>query len=1165
MKGLLRAIVVLVCMALIGAVVLVCFTHAQEPSSPAQTPPPPAPAQEPSSTPAQTPPAAPAPPSAYQISGVVRSGKTPLPGVTVTAANTLTGKKVSVATAADGSFLIKDLPRGRYVVKVEFMGFATSTQEVVLNPENPAGKVEPELLLASRQQEEEQANRANNATAAARGFQSLAVEGTLSNLAEMGNGNGNGTVSATDLSSLPMSGAGADLSTESVSVAGAQGRSQDFGIGNEDELQQRVQEFRERAQQQGGNQFGPMGGPGGGPGGPGVAFGGGPGPISVGRFGRNFNLNQPHGFLYVQDDNANLDARPYSLNGLQLPQSDYNQLKVGAFVGSPLKIPGLFDWSKSTFITAGWYGVRGSTPYDALSTVPTLAERSGNFSGLTLNGNPVTIYNPATGQPFSNNTISPGQISSSAAALLQYFPMPNMPGALQNFQYLTSAESNTDNISFRLIHNFLANGGPGGPIAFGGPGGPPPGGFGGRGGRRGPRNNLNIGFNFTRNNSNLVNPFPSLAGHTDTQGWNGNARWTYGKGRATNTLGFTYNHNRASTTNLYSGILDVSGQAGITTPVQSIPFNWGLPGISMTSYTGFNDPTPSRELDQTYTISDQLVWSHGKNNWRFGGDYRRILQGFRSAENSQGTFVFTGFATSEYLPGSTTPVPDTGNAFADFLLGLPQQTTLQASTTAYEFRANSFDGYAQDDWRILPTLSLNLGVRYEYNGPFIETRNQIANLDVNFSPSSVVGYLVLPGQSGPYFGNYPDSLVRPSRNDWAPRIGIAWKPFKDTVVRAGYGINYNLSQYSIFVRDFAFQPPFAITQTNKVPDITDAAASPLTLANGFPTATTEVTNNYALDPNYRLGYVQIWNLDIQRQLPGNIQLNVGYNGAKGTHLDTQRALVPSCSLTVPVSCASNEVSAPFIYDSSEATSILNAATVRIRKRMSKGIAINAIYVFSKSLDDASSIGGGSVTVIQNPFDLPAERSLSSFDQTHSFTGNWIYDLPFGDNRRFLSKGWISHALAGWQWSGGFTIASGLYFTPIVTGSTTDINRGVVSSIRANIVAGQPLTVATPTTKEWFNTAAFCITGQPNCVGPTVYGDAGRNIIEGPWQYNFNMAINKTITIHETRSLELRLSATNIFNTPYFTSINTAVNSLTFGQVTGVSNMRRITMVARFRF
>ena len=161
-----------------------------------------------------------------------------------------------------------------------------------------------------------------------------------------------------------------------------------------------------------------------------------------------------------------------------------------------------------------------------------------------------------------------------------------------------------------------------------------------------------------------------------------------------------------------------------------------------------------------------------------------------------------------------------------------------------------------------------------------------------------------------------------------------------------------------------------------------------------------MTNNYALDPNYRLAYVQIWNLDIQRQFPGNVQLNVGYNGAKGTRLDTERALVPSCAATDSCEASSNEAAAPFIYESSEGNSILHAGSVRVRKRMAKGLGISASYVFSKSIDDASSIGGGGVVVVQNPFDLPGDRGLSSFDQAQKFTGNWIYDLPFGDGRRF---------------------------------------------------------------------------------------------------------------------------------------------------------------------
>jgi len=1088
-------------------------------------------------------------PATYQISGIVKNGKTPLPGVTVTAANTLTGKKVSVATTTDGSFLIRGLPRGRYVVKIEFMGFATTTQEVVLNPENTAGKVVAELVLASRQQEAQ----ANGATAMARGFQSLAVEGTLSNLGEGGSGGATGTASASDLASLPMSGAGADMASESVSVAGTQGRSQDFGMGSEDELQQRIQEFRDRVQKEGGGLGGFMGGPGGAPMGTG-------GPMVM-RMGRGFNINQPHGFLYFQDDNSALDAAPYSLSGNELGKSSYNQIRFGTFVGGPLKIPNLLDWSKTTFFAVGWNGTRGSTPYDAFSTVPTQAERDGNFSGLTdKNGNPIVIYNPQTGQPFPNNTIDPRLFSSAAVSLLNYYPTPNQPGTTQNFHYITSAESDTDSFSLRLIHNFVANSGPAGAIAFG-PGGGAALGPAGRGGRRGPRNNLNIGFNWSRTKSAIVNPFPSLAGSTNTQGWNGTAGWVYGKGRVTNTLRFTYNHNRISTTNLYSGVTDVAGNAGIT-GISTDPFDWGLPGLSLTSFSGFSGPIPSRELDQTYTIMDQIFWNHGKHNWRFGGDYRRILQGFRSARNAEGSFVFTGFATAQYQPGSTQAVGGTGSDFADFLLGLPQQTSLQSGTNSYEFRANSFDLYAQDDWRILPNLSLNLGLRYEYTGPFTETQNQIANLDVSYSPASISGFLVLPGQTGPYSGTFPNSLVRPDRNDFAPRVGLAYKLGKQTVIRAGYGINYNLAQYGTFIRNFAFQPPFAIAATNVSP-----YGDFLTLENGFPSnSATAVTNNYSLDPNYRLAYVQIWNLDIQRQLPGNVQLNVGYNGAKGTRVDTERAFVPTCTTVTPTTCATTEASAPFIYESSEGNSILHAGSVRIRKRMSKGLGISAVYVFSKSIDDASSIGGGGVVVAQNPFDISADRGLSSFDQTHKFTGNWMYDLPFGDGKRFLTRGPLSHVMDGWQWSGNFTIASGLYFTPNVLGATLDIQRGVSGSLRGNVVAGQSIALSNGTTKEWFNTAAFCVPG-PGCTGTAggTYGDAGRNIIEGPAQFTFDMALSKTITIRETRALELRLQATNIFNTPYFSSINTTVNSLVFGQVTGVANMRRMTMVARFRF
>jgi len=1097
--------------------------------------------------------AAPAAAPTYEINGSVRSGKTSLPGVTVTAANTLTGKKYAAATNSEGRFGLSGMTRGRYVVRVEFMGFAAFTQEVVLNPENPSAKVDAELILASRQQE--QSNNTNAAMAAAgRGFQNLAMDSALSALSGgnsgfggAGGGAGAGQANG-DLSSLPLNGAGAEGPTESVSISGAQGRTQDFGGGSEQDLQDRIQEFRDRMQREGGGGFGGGGG----------FDGPGGGVIAIGRMPKGFNINQPHGILYFSDDNAGLDARPYSLTGMELPKADYNQSRFGANVGGPLNIPKVFNGGNKWFFFGGWNGSRGSSPYDAFSTVPTKDERAGNFSGATYNDSqPVQVFvpnispaiNPTVCQPGgTTNSIAASCISPAATALLNSIPLPNITPNIavtasgQNFHYVTSAESSSDTVILRLIHNFGQASGPGsGPFLIGG------GGAGGGGGRRRSQNNINFGLNWSRSSNNIVNPFPSLAGGTGTQGLNASAGWTYGKGRVTNIFRVNYNHNHVSTTNLYSNIIDVSGPAGAgINGISHDPFDWGLPGISFTSFGGLSDPTPRRELDQTYSLSETISWNRGKHNWRFGGDYRRILQSFRSARNAEGSFVFTGFATSMY-DAQGKALQDTGFDFADFLLGFPQQSKLQSGATSYNFRANAFDFFTQDDWRFRSNLSFNLGLRYEYNGPYTEAGNRISNLDV--APGFAAAAPVLPGQAG-----FPASLVRPDRNNFAPRIGIAWKPTKQMVVRTGYGINYNLAQYGTMIQNFAFQPPFAEAETNSTNVNGLVAGNPLTLTNGFPPISpTTITNNFAVNPNYRLGYVQVWNLDVQQGLPGGVVMNVGYNGAKGTRLDTQRALVVSGGQ-------------PFTYESSEGNSILHAATVRVRKRMAKGLGLSGQYVFSKSIDDASSIGGGGSVVAQDPFDISVDRGLSSFDQRHKFTGNWIYDLPFGDNRRFVTKGSWSHILGGWQWSGDFSIGSGLYFTPRVLGGGLDIGRGVSGSLRANLVAGQSISVINPTTVKWFNTAAFC-TPNVSCPAgsPTTFGDAGRNIIEGPGQVSMNMSLNKTITIKESRALDLRLTANNIFNIVHFTAINTVVNSRPFGEVTGTDGMRRVTMQARFRF
>jgi len=249
-----------------------------------------------------------------------------------------------------------------------------------------------------------------------------------------------------------MNGAGAEGPTESVSVSGAQGRTQDFGGGSEEDLQQRIQEFRDRAQREGGGGFG-----GGGFGGPGGGM------IVLGRMPKGFNINQPHGMLYFSDDNAGLDARSYSLTGIESPKADYNQARFGVNIGGPLNIPKIFNGGNKWFFFAGWNGSRGSTPYDAFSTVPTQDERGGNFSGAKYNdGKPVQIFDPRTGQQYQfngvQNELDPSLISPAATALLKYIPLPNIATTVsgQNFHYVTSAAGNSDSVNLRLIHNLGA-------------------------------------------------------------------------------------------------------------------------------------------------------------------------------------------------------------------------------------------------------------------------------------------------------------------------------------------------------------------------------------------------------------------------------------------------------------------------------------------------------------------------------------------------------------------------------------------------------------------------------------------------------------------------------------------------------------------------------------
>ena len=1132
--------------------------------------------------------------TAGTIHGVVKSGNMPIPGAAVSISGTSSSQTISTWTDVDGSYSAAVPAYGSYVVRVQMAAFASNSHEVVVDEGRHNVQQDFELTLLSRTREATpEPRRPAGQAAAQRGFQNLSV---LQSMTSQDNGGSpmNDVVPA----GMPVPGIDPDSATESIAVSGSLSNSLNGMSG--DELQQRINDARQFGGGFGGNGFG----------GPGGFGGGGPGrPMTItGR--RGFDINHPHGSIYYGVGDGALNAAPYSLTGEPVVKPAYLQNSFGGSVGGPLNIPRIYHGGTKTFFFANYNGRHGENPFDQFSTVPTLAERQGNFNSVLYTSGPaagqqVQIFNPATNTLFPGNVI-PGFASQtcpwSAATgggipggLLQYIPCPNLPGNFQNFHFVTSTTSNSDDLNVRINHTI-------------GAAAPARGRRGG--GRGGPRNDVNFGFHYHGSSANITNPFPSVGGSTSVRSFDVPLGYVRTFGKLTNNLRFDFNRSRTHTQNLYAFLNDVDAGLGIT-GVSTNPFDWGLPNLSFADLSGLQDTNPQLIRNQTYTISDYVVYTHGKNSWRWGGDFRRIELNTETSGNARGSFTFTGYNSSELAataPGQpAAQVPGTGFDFADFLLGLPQTTSVQFGQDNYHFHGNYWDLYVQDEWKVHANFTLNLGVRYEYVSPLTEENNLIANLDLSpgvlnpFAGAASVA-VVTPGQAGPFSGSLPASLVRPDHKGFAPRTGFAWKPFSKTVVRGGYGINYNTGAYQSIALQMAFQPPFSTAQTNIQPVVVTPStgglvptAGALTLGSGFPTpAASEITNSYAVNPNYRWGYVQIRNLDIQQQIRPTLLLNIDYTGTKGTNLDILEAPNRTISPTLGITTLLQGAQA-FTYENSLGDSEANAASVRLRKRLSSGFSVGGLYTFSKSIDDASSIGAGATSaagspglgaggtgavgrgagasagsgansVAQDPLNLSAERGLSSFNQTHRFTADYLWELPLGHDKRWLTGNTPWRAILGdWQWSGDWTIASGLPFTPRFVNNADEINGGTNGTLRPDIVPQQPISLPHPSIAEWFNKAAFAAPPE-NAQGQVIaYGNARRNSIIGPGSKVFDMALTKVIPLNEGRTLEFRAQATNAFNIPNYSSIDTSVTSPTFGRVTAVGSMRQITMTARFRF
>jgi hypothetical protein len=804
-------------------------------------------------------------------------------------------------------------------------------------------------------------------------------------------------------------------------------------------------------------------------------------------------------------------------------------------------------------------GTRSSSPLDEYGNIPTDAERTGDFSASGL----PAIYDPTTGQQFSSNGVANAipttLITKQALALLNYFPQPNLPGDTQNYHLLTTAQSNTTQAGVRYLRSLGKNATL---LGMGGRGG---GGGGRRNQNQGLRQSINFNYNWSHSAQDLVNLFPQLGGKTSTDQNSVQAGYTVGYKKVTNIFNANWNRSNTQTTNFFTNVADVATQSGILGPggaaLNASPLNYGLPTVTLSDVTGLNEQQPSFSLSQTISLSETLSWIHGKHNLRFGGDYRRVHRDFLGGTNATGSFTFTGLFTEN----SSAPT-GTGSALADFLLGLPQSTSIDSSVAKSYLRDNVFDAYATDDWRVFPSLTLQYGVRYEFFAPYTEKYGHLADVDTNPAGEFTNVAEVQAGGTGASNGALPASLVFPFRVAFAPRVGLALRLPKQTVLRAGFGMNYTVGEYGTFATMMAHQPPFANEQTNEVTlNATDNGAPPciqagscFTLAEGFPAP--DATGNYALDPHYPMPYVQVWNMDVQKTLPWGVVLNVGYNGSKGNHLDTR-----SAPRATPSSPGTDPTSLVFTYDQAEAFSKLSAGTVRVNKRLSGGIALGANYQYSHSIDDAGSVGGTSARVAQNWQDLNAEEGNSSFDIRHQVSGTYLYELPFGKDKRWVTSGTGSHILEGFSVSGSFNFATGEPLTPTYLASTANVACGTTGSGRPDRVPGASFTAGGGTLKEWFNPGAFTTPASVNGYPCAAFGNASRDSIAGPGTVTNNMSLSKTVQMGDTRSMEIRATASNVFNTVQYSGVGTSLGLPTFGEVTSVGQMRAFQFYARFRF
>ena len=1079
--------------------------------------------------------------SAQQITGNVRGTVTDPSGavirdVAVTARQAETGLSRTTTTDHNGNYLLLELPVGHYSLHVSAKGFREYVQHGITLNVNETASVSPRLEVGS---EKEQVLVSEDAAL---------IEPTVTSMGKV--------VQQQELEDLPLNGrnfsqlgllqpgvvpltpgmaeAGGSLRNgQGYAVNGQRPESNNFLIDGANNFNgvdggfvlrppvDAISEFRiitHNANAEFGNALG-----------------------STTNLITRSGTNQVHGALWEFLRNDAVDANNYFAQ----TKEPLKQNQFGATIGAPIK-------RDKAFVFGFYEGFRNRQGKSALTTVPSLKQRTGDFSELCTvedgktgpfcNNPQHQLFNVFAHAPYPNNQIPQDQINPVSQNLLSFFPLPNAGTNLLSTtqtlrndsdqfgikvdDYLTSR----DTLNFRYMFSQLSQLDPLSPGGASVPGFP-------------------VGEDQRAQN------FVAQETHTFSPALIGVARLSYLRNKF--LFGEREDHQSPSSLGFqYTPSLDVAA---------------GPPFIQVNGYATVGDPItgPRNTYEDVFDYSASLSWVRGKHELKFGGGYQHqrinVLQGIAT----NGFFVFVPF-----------PVTD---AFASFLTGQPVVFLQGIGDFSRGIRGNSANWYVQDTFKATPRLTINAGLRYELPQPYTEIHNRMTLFEPGKQskvlPNAPAG-LLYPGDQGVTAG-----LIPTDKKAFAPRLGFAWDPngHGKSLVTAAYGIFYEpyYTGQGGPLQSPISAPPYLGTPQVSLPDFADPFNGNPPAPGTFSTPLTNLT----LSPTLTLPYTQDWDLNLQQSFGSDWLFEIGYVGTKGTHLprfieSNPAVFVPGTVDGQPVSNSSNAdqrrlYSGCTLADSpsscqfsstgeiaSIANSSYNAMEASLHKRFSHGLSFLVSYTWSKTIDDVSSFNitgsaakpvAGENDLAQNPFDLAAERGLSLFDARNRFVGSYEWVLPFWND----AHNWYHSAFGGWQLNGIATLMSG---TPFTVFDSNDVSAQGSAPEITGFSAQRPNLVGNPnagprTVGAWLNASAF------HRLDPTAnagqFGTEGRNVNIGPAYADWDFAALKNFKVAESKQFQFRAELFNVLNRTNFRLPDSDISSPTFNYILAAEAPRQV--------